>query len=58
MPSKVKLELKEKRNLTNPYWVTKVNNSIEWSIGESLSKKQVDEILSRRGNQSVEVIIK
>ena len=40
------------------YRVTKVVNTTEWDIGTNLNRKEVNQILERRGSNKVKVVIK
>ena len=56
-----KLVLKQDGHATAPYKVISMENTAEWSVGERLNKKTVQEIVSRvyhSAREAVKVVIK
>ena len=55
------LKLKQRGNFhlpTKEYEVVGIINTTEWSIGEGVSKEEINQILRRNGTHSVKVEIK
>lgn len=57
MALRVVLTVKMDSHSTAPYKVNKIKNSIEWAIGQRLTKREIDELLHRPAHREVEVIV-
>lgn len=53
-----KLILKQVGDTDFPYQVVGIVNTIEWDIKEPLSRKDVEQILARRGVHAIKVEVK
>ena len=54
---KLVLKQEDPNSLNTVYRVVSVENSIEWDIGEKLSKDEVRSIIQRHGIHKVKVVV-
>jgi hypothetical protein len=56
MERKIILELEDQRLSHNIFKIKSVMNSIEWSIGQSLSPNEVELLLALRSNVEIKIV--